>query len=141
MQKKIIIIVFISFILLQGFALGQESTTPQQISTEVPSGQIQQIDPTSQDLSFFGQNLFQMPDVLQQEISGGGMVYPGSYKLGTGDRLSIHLLGKIQQDFDVVVNVEGKIYIPTVGVFNVANLTIEQFHSFLVADAPFKRLA
>ena len=134
MQKKIFTIVFSSIIFLLKFAVGQEITTPQQnvpVQKEMPSTHIQQIDPTIQDLSFFGHNLFQMPDELQQEITGGGMMFPGRYKLGTGDRLAIHLLGKIQQSFDVVVNVEGKIYIPTVGVFHVADLTINQFQSFL----------
>jgi protein involved in polysaccharide export with SLBB domain len=134
MQKKLIIFIFISIIFLLRFAIGQEITTPQQnvpISREMSSAQSQPVDPTTQDLTFFGYNLFQMPEVLQPEITGGGMMFPGSYRLGTGDRLAIHLLGKIQQNFDVIVNVEGKIYIPTVGVFHVANLTIEQFQSFL----------
>jgi len=134
MQKKLIIVVFSSIIFLSKFVIGQEVTTPQQnvpIPKEMPSAQIQQLDRTTQDLSFFGYNLFQTPDELHQEIIVAGMMFPGSYKLGTGDRLAIHLLGKIQQNFDVVVNVEGKIYIPTVGVFHVANLTINQFNSFL----------
>jgi len=134
MQKRLIIILFSSMFFLVEFVQGQELITPQPnvpIQNEMLSTQNQPGDPPFQDLSFFGHNLFQMPDEFQQQITGGGMMFPGSYKLGTGDRLAIHLLGKIQQNFDVVVNVEGKIYIPTVGVFHVANLTINQFQSFL----------
>jgi len=134
MQKKFIIIVFSSIIFVLKCALSQDLAAFQQNVTnskEKLLAQNQLADPSTQGLPFFGHNLFQMPDELQQQITGGGMMFPGSYRLGTGDRLAIHLLGKIQQNFDVIVNVEGKIYIPTVGVFHVANLTIDQFQSFL----------
>lgn len=134
MQKNFIIIAFSSLFFWLRFAVGQELTIPQQtvsIPHEQLPSKIQTVEQTGQELSFFGHNLFQFPDKFQQKIAGGGMMFPGSYKLGTGDRLAIHLLGKIQQSFDVVVNVEGKIYIPTVGVFYVADLTINQFQSFL----------
>lgn len=113
----------------QGFTNPQYNTpAPQEKQiTQAPPIEIKQ-----RELSFFGHNLFQLPDKSQREITGGGMMFPGSYKLGPGDRLAIHLLGKIQQSFDVIVNVEGKIYIPTVGVFYVADLSINQFQSFLI---------
>jgi len=85
----------------------------------------------STELSVFGHNLFMRPEELKKEMTGSGMMFPENYELGTGDRLAIYLLGKIQQNFEVIVNVEGKIYIPTVGVFYVADLTINEFQAFL----------
>ncbi len=136
MKKKIIIIVFSTLIFWFKFAMNPELITAQQ-NVPAPqalqklSTQNQTMESKIKELSLFGHNLFQFPAELQKEIISGGMVFPGSYKLGTGDRLAIHLLGKIQQSFDVVVNVEGKIYIPTAGVFYIADMSINQLQSFL----------
>ena len=61
----------------------------------------------------------------------GNAFFPESYLLGSGDRIGIFLSGKIQQDFNVTVNVEGKIHIPTVGVLLVKNKTLKEFRSYL----------
>ncbi len=134
MQKKIIFIIYSLVFFLLRVALGQEPAIPKppvQVSPADLAAQIPTSESKAPELPFFGHNLFQITDEFQREISGGGMMFPEGYKLGTGDRVAIYLLGKIQQNFDVVVNVEGKIYIPTVGVFQVADLTLSQFQSFL----------
>lgn len=136
MNKYFIIMVWSTLIFGLRAAMSQELITAQQNVSIPPaqgglSAQIQTMELKAPELSLFGRNLFQMPEELKKEIISGGIIFPGSYRLGTGDRLAIHLLGKIQQSFDVVVNVEGKIYIPTAGVFYVADMTINQFQSFL----------
>ncbi len=134
MQKKITIIGFSLLFFSLRLSFGQELPVPQQQAWIAPAQSTVQIplaEMKAPELSLFGHNLFKIRDGLQQEFAGGSMMYPERYKLGTGDRIAIYLLGKIQQSFDVVVNVEGKIYIPTVGVFQVADLTISQLQSFL----------
>ncbi|MEE4310228.1 MAG: SLBB domain-containing protein [candidate division KSB1 bacterium] len=58
--------------------------------------------------------------------------HPESYNLGPGDKIGIFLSGKIQEDFSVIVNVEGKIHIPTVGVLNVNGMKLTELRSFLI---------
>lgn len=73
-------------------------------------------------------------DLFQREIphsNFGNAFFPDRYLLGPGDRLGIFLSGKIQQNFDVIVNVEGKIHIPTVGVLNVKDKTLQEFKTYL----------
>jgi len=134
MRKNLALMLLSVLIFWLKIAVSQATTITHQ---DVPIPQERQLARTqtgekiSQDLSIFGHNLFILPEGLKHDFSSGGMMFPENYKLGTGDRLAIYLLGKIQQNFDVIVNVEGKIYIPTVGVLYVADLTIKEFQSFL----------
>lgn len=82
-------------------------------------------------LTKFGYNLFGSAEEMGKSLFSGGLMFPISYRLGPGDRLGIHLLGKFQQSFDVIVNVEGKIYIPTVGVLFVADMSIDEVSKLL----------
>lgn len=82
-------------------------------------------------LPFFGHNAFAVSEEMLKNYPVSGAMFPERYCLGPGDRLGIYLLGKFQQTFDIVVNAEGKILIPTVGVFYVADLTIEELHTLL----------
>ncbi len=85
----------------------------------------------SPELPLFGHNLFAASEEFLSQLPAAGVMFPVTYRLGAGDRLGIYLLGKIQQNFDVVINVEGKIFIPNVGVLNVANLTINECSTLL----------
>lgn len=123
-------VIFFSFFKVQS----QEVEINQRGVPTVQQSQTANIPTTaisSTELSLFGHNLFTLPEELRSDVFGGGLMFPENYRLGAGDRLGIYLLGKIQQNFEVIVNVEGKIYLPTVGVFYVANMTIEQFRTFL----------
>lgn len=64
-------------------------------------------------------------------VSFNNAFFPDSYRLGPGDKLGIYLSGKIKQDFEVIINVEGKIYIPTIGLLAVKGMTMDEFRSFL----------
>jgi len=121
-------------ILLANSAFSQDpSIVPQNTLDNISSQMnIQQPTVEAQDqLSIFGHKFFQTPQSLDRIRSFGGTMFPGDYRLGPGDRLGIFLLGKIQKNFDVVVNVEGKIFIPTVGVLSVTDLSINQFQEYL----------
>lgn len=50
---------------------------------------------------------------------------PQNYTIGTGDQLLIDIYGASQQNYDLKVNPEGKVFIPHVGPVQVAGLTIE----------------
>ncbi|MDZ7265695.1 MAG: SLBB domain-containing protein, partial [candidate division KSB1 bacterium] len=82
-------------------------------------------------LPFFGHKAFTITEEMLKNYPTGGTMFPENYRLGPGDHLGVYLLGKFQQTFDIIVNAEGKVFIPTVGVFNVSDLTIEEFHTFL----------
>ncbi|MCK5738138.1 SLBB domain-containing protein, partial [bacterium] len=47
---------------------------------------------------------------------------PPNYTIGPGDEISIYLSGSEHQVFNVKVNLEGKILLPTVGIFSVSGL-------------------
>jgi len=77
----------------------------------------------------FGFDLFNLKRAEGEEL--GAQILPPNYNLGPGDHLGIYLLGTEPLQFEVVVNVEGKIFIPSVGVFAVAGLTLDEFRTVL----------
>ncbi len=131
-MKKIYILL-LSNILILGlkFAQGQELEVADPNVVAAKEAQSTQVQTMQEKLSLFGYNLFALPENMRPAFPGVSTIFPRDYRLGTGDKLGIYLLGKIEQNFEVIVNVEGKIYIPTVGVFYVADLTIEEFQGFL----------
>lgn len=104
------------------------------VPTQQPSGEGQTAEtsaetPTVKTLERFGYNMFQEP-MLSENIGAGGTL-PLDYRLGPGDRLGIYLGGKSQEHFEVAVSVDGQIYIPTVGIFSVNDLTIAEFRDLI----------
>jgi len=87
--------------------------------------------PQEETLSIFGHSFFHSAQSIDRLRTFSGSMFPDDYRLGPGDRLGIYLLGKTQLNFDVVVNVEGKIFIPTVGVLFVTGLSISEFQDVL----------
>lgn len=82
-------------------------------------------------LSLFGIDLFQAG--ISASTGGSAEVYvlPPNYQLGPGDRIGIFLLGKVQENREVMVNVEGKIFVPPVGVIDVWGLGVDEFRKLL----------
>ena len=82
-------------------------------------------------LTLFGIDLFLKrgfeSGVEQKEV----LVLPPKYKLGPGDRIGVFLLGNVQENREVTVNVEGKIFVPPVGVIFVLGLNIDEFKQLL----------
>jgi len=92
---------------------------------------VQTQQPAQRELPLFGSNFFrEINNIKDTKLVGTG-VFPEDYFLGPGDKLGIFLLGKDQQEFEVIVNVEGKIFIPTVGVLHVDKMKIDDFQGFL----------
>ena len=133
-MKKVIIsfLIFICFtthnIISQTISNSQLESQHQ--LSQSPS-QDQSANQSSEQLPLFGRNfLVSIKDIKGVEIVGSG-IFPKDYFLGPGDRLGIYLLGKDQRQFEVTVNVEGKIFIPTVGVLYVDKMKIEEFQKLL----------
>jgi len=82
-------------------------------------------------LPVFGFELF--TGIPGQVITGSAeaVILPISYQLGPGDHLGIYLLGNVQKNMDVIVNVEGKVFLPPAGVIDVWGLTIQEFKQLL----------
>lgn len=76
------------------------------------------------DLAIFGENLF--PQASNRPLAIGQVLLPANYRLGPGDMLGVYLLGNAQHDFELTVLPEGKVYIPTAGLVEVAGLTLAQ---------------
>ncbi len=85
-------------------------------------------------LPLFGRNIFTNVQDSKEVFSTGVSIAPENYWLGPGDQLGVYLLGKSQKNFEVVVNVEGKIFIPTVGVLYVNRMSISEFQNFLTDE-------
>ncbi len=73
----------------------------------------------------FGYELFLNASLESGGINTGAMTR--DYLLGAGDQLAIHLGGKVQENFEAVVSADGQVYIPTLGVLSVQNMTFAQF--------------
>ncbi|MFQ5769787.1 MAG: SLBB domain-containing protein [bacterium] len=85
----------------------------------------------SNNLSLFGIDLFnkKSPDLSREKAEV--YILPPNYTLGPGDRIGIYLLGKVQENLEVTVNVEGKIFVPPAGVIPVWGLEMEAFNKLL----------
>lgn len=102
--------------------------TPSQTQTPAPTSE-DATAITEPSLQRFGYNLFQSPDAASELLMGGAL--PSDYQLGPGDHLGIYLGGKAQETFDLTVSVDGKLFMPTVGVMGVTGLTLDEFRSQL----------
>ncbi len=93
------------------------STMQETLSSESPA----QVDEPG-SLDYFGYQLFQRPSSVENAWQYTGL--PEDYRLGPGDRLMIFLGGKAQQQFESQVSVDGKLFIPTVGIFQVSGSSL-----------------
>lgn len=82
-------------------------------------------------LPVFGFDLFSSEGADFATQSSEALSLPSSYQLGPGDRVGIYLLGSVQENIDVMVNVEGKIFLPPGGVIYVWGLGMDEFRTLL----------
>jgi protein involved in polysaccharide export with SLBB domain len=108
------------------FEVKQKSTAAQ---ASAGASESTSVEAAITPLEVFGHNLFQNQPTVGEAIPDGAM--PSNYRLGPGDQLGIYLGGKAQQHFEVQVGVDGQIYLPTVGIFNISALTIPEFSEML----------
>ncbi len=72
-------------------------------------------------LTQFGYGIFSRPQVVPS-LPVEGRVPEPSYRIGPGDEIQIRVWGKIQGDYNLKVDREGKIHLPTVGDIPVAGI-------------------
>lgn len=108
--------------------------TPQLASTPEPDIEFQDFVNVSlgTKLPIFGYNLFENVPSTFAPLDRA-QVSP-DYILGTGDELVIRGWGQISVDVRAIVDRAGAIYIPRVGVFNVAGLRFEELHDYLASQ-------
>src|SRR5262245_23835613 len=80
-------------------------------------------------LGIFGQNLFE--NVPSTFAPLDRVQVTPDYIVGPGDELIIRAWGQINVDFRAVVDRAGTIYVPKVGVVNVAGIKFEDLHDYL----------
>jgi len=93
------------------------------------------LDPSGH-LPIFGENIFQ--GAASRILPNASLPLPAKYLLGPGDVLGIYLLGKSQQEMNVTVAADGKIYLPSAGVVAVSGHTIDESHRLI--DAALSRV-
>ncbi|MCP4568417.1 MAG: hypothetical protein GY841_12645 [FCB group bacterium] len=106
-------------------------TTPNvEASTAKPEGlavgtrtQQQLVLPLRSKVDRYGQNLFTNPQVAEINTS----LIPESYILGPGDNIIISLWGRVQQEWNLTIDRQGKIFIPKVGEITAWGMTLDQF--------------
>ena len=135
--KRLAILIIIDFVFMMNTGKTQ-TVDPTGIQSSVQASQQSDAakDQTrpSKQLPLFGSSLFTGPKNLENILAFGSGMFPDDYWLGPGDRLGIYLLGKSQQNFDVIVNVEGKIFIPTVGIYYVNGMKLKEFKDFITKE-------
>ncbi len=77
----------------------------------------------------FGYDLFRQPPSTFAP-SRNVPVGPG-YLLGPGDELKIHIWGKVNDDYSVVIDRDGKVILPVFGVLHIAGLSFSEAAAFV----------
>lgn len=126
--------------LLPGVSAGQEASKPASsqanpsVTTQQPGLPPSAPNPGAQaqegaPLRPFGHDFFQQPATAG--AAPQAFPLPPEYRLGPGDRVAVFLLGEEQKNFELTVNVEGKVYVPPAGVITVGGLTLTDFRALL----------
>jgi len=98
------------------------------ITAADPAGR-QLVLPESRTIRRFGDNLFTSPHV--GDINPA--LVPEEYLLGPGDNIIVSLWGRVQQEWNLTVDREGKIFIPKVGEIPAWGMTLDEFKHHLDA--------
>lgn len=108
----------------------EEQTYPPSVESSGLQPGVKSQSTGAQDLPvIYGFDLFTQKRV--EDDAMGTPALPPNYKLGPGDQLGVYLIGSEPIQFEVVINVEGKIFIPSVGVLTVTGLTLADFRTML----------
>ncbi len=121
--------IVVLFVLTASVVLAQTNPIASQSNTIPTTVTTAPMQPQT-GLQRFGANLFQMSESIQNELNGGAL--PADYQLGPGDQLSLFLGGQSEDEpYTLIVSVDGKIYVPTLGFLYVNGLTLDEFRTRL----------
>ncbi len=97
-----------------------KQASPEQLSTQVPS---------DKGLPYFGYDVFTTtPSAFEPNASGP---IDADYMIGPEDVLRVSVWGQVEQQNELEVDKEGRIFIPTAGPVVVSGLTIDQVNKTL----------
>ncbi|MDP2363363.1 MAG: SLBB domain-containing protein, partial [Ignavibacteria bacterium] len=82
-----------------------------------------QLLPTYPERSF---NSFSDSSFSKYMQASEGIINPEEYKVGPGDNIFISVSGIEERDFNLLINHEGYLYIPRIGVVDLRNKTLEE---------------
>ncbi|PWB70565.1 hypothetical protein C3F09_08945 [candidate division GN15 bacterium] len=94
------------------------STSNTMIAAEMP--EFEQLRP-------FGQDLFGGP---REAAPPDDIASSSDYILGPGDNIIISLWGRVEQEYNLTVDREGKVFIPKLGEVNVWGKRVDEFKSY-----------
>jgi len=101
------------------------------VNSSIAYNPVASVPVTADGLPAFGFDLFTGNYEGYARQGAEILVLPPDYHLGPGDHIGVYLLGTVQQNLDVVVNVEGKIFLPPAGVVEVAGLGMSALRKLL----------
>ena len=87
------------------------------------------MESTGRDLAIFGQNLFRTVPSTFAPVDN--VPVTADYVIGPGDEIQIRAWGQIDVDFNAMVDREGAISVPKVGVINVAGVKASDLPQYL----------
>ncbi len=83
--------------------------------------------PEFEQLRPFGQELFGGP---RESAPPDDIASSGDYILGPGDNVIISLWGRVEQEYNLTVDREGKVFIPKLGELSVWGKRVDEFKSY-----------
>jgi len=111
------------------YAESPEILTPKDSFVDNPYGFYPTSDKendTPEELRPFGYDLFRAPSELTPPSEVADL---SDYILGPGDNIIIYVWGKVEKEYDLTVDREGKVFIPKIGETMVWGLSPEEFES------------
>lgn len=104
---------------------------PSAPTEKIPTSDSSQRHENGAELKPFGFEIFQSAEASFAPIPETPV--PETYLLGPGDQLLVNLWGRADEEFNLAVDREGKIFIPKVGEMVVWGMTVPQFETKLKA--------
>jgi len=83
----------------------------------------------STEIKQFGYNLFEQP--LSTYAPVDSVPVGPEYIIGPGDEIRIAIWGKVNAEFSLIIDNDGKVNIPTVGVLHIAGLSFNEAKSLI----------
>ncbi|MCG6202536.1 SLBB domain-containing protein [Psychromonas antarctica] len=120
------------------YGVNVDAVTAPQVENNAPLSTEPTIEPRSttdkkseSGLQMFGYDLFAGEPMSLTPLND--LPVPNNYLLGVGDELQVKIFGKKTENYDLVINRDGTIYIPELGPFQARGLTYQQARKEITA--------
>lgn len=111
------------------FQTGPALNTSNPRSTQSSNTMKADIKPTSDSLLLFGYDIFSSDQTLFDPTLTAPP--PEDYTLGPGDNILVNVWGRVELEYNLIVDREGKVFVPKVGDIVVLGSTIDKFRKNL----------